>query len=145
MAVTSDHEFSKPGTIAPAGRVLSARLRGGVALLPHGLQDGGMASKQTITVVVTDDVDGSVLETAEAVSITFGVDGTAYEIDLSPGNAASLRNDFGMWMDHARKVSTRPAASARMVPRSTASPDQSQSAAIREWAATVVAAFNAAH
>ena len=46
---------------------------------------------QRVTVDLTDDIDG----TEAAETITFRVDGTAYEIDLSKKNAAKIRRDFG--------------------------------------------------
>ena len=43
---------------------------------------------QKVQVLLVDDIDGS--EATETVS--FGLDGVAYEIDLSSGNAGQLRN-----------------------------------------------------
>lgn len=47
-----------------------------------------------------DDLDGS--EATEAVS--FGLDGKAYEIDLSGDNAVKLRNALGLYVEAARTV-----------------------------------------
>jgi hypothetical protein len=56
-----------------------------------------------VSVVVTDDVDGS--EGAETV--TFGVDGTTYEIDLGGRNRAKLAAAMAPYIGAARKVSLR--------------------------------------
>lgn len=58
---------------------------------------------QRVHIVLEDDVDGS--EAAETVS--FGLDGVNYEIDLSADNAAKLRNDLAAWTGHARRIGGR--------------------------------------
>jgi hypothetical protein len=104
---------------------------------------------QKIQVLLIDDIDGS--EASETVS--FGLDGVAYEIDLSSGNAGKLRTDLAPYVEHARK-SGGPQAGGR---RDRA--DRDQSARIREWAkahghkvnergrvpADIAAAYEAAH
>ena len=55
---------------------------------------------QKITVEMTDDLDGSQADT----TVRFAVDGTAYEIDLSKKNAAKMRQDFGHYIEHARRT-----------------------------------------
>ena len=60
-----------------------------------------MASKVIVSLV--DDVDQS--EAAETV--TFGVDGTEYEIDLSVQNAKKLRGALDGYISKARKVGGR--------------------------------------
>lgn len=75
-----------------------------------------------VNTVVTDDLDGS--SAAEAVS--FGFDGSTYEIDLAPANRERMRKALEPFIDAGRRVGRgRPArtASARR-----------QSAAIRAWA-----------
>jgi hypothetical protein len=67
-----------------------------------------MASK-TITELV-DDIDGG--QAAETVS--FGLDGVGYEIDLSDKNAAKLRKVLDQYVTAARRVGgrrKRPASS----------------------------------
>lgn len=87
-----------------------------------------MAQRTTTTLV--DDLDDE-LEADE--TLDFSVDGVSYAIDLSAENAQRLRNDFAMWIAHARRESGRkrtrgPATKGR------ASVDREQSAAIRDWA-----------
>jgi hypothetical protein len=106
---------------------------------------------QKVQVLLVDDIDGS--EATETVS--FGLDGVAYEIDLSSGNAGQLRNELAQYVDHARKSGT--AQLRRRRPRNGAG--REHSARIREWAraqgekvnergripADIVAKYEAAH
>jgi hypothetical protein len=84
---------------------------------------------QKVQVILVDDVDGG--EATETVS--FALDGTAYEIDLSADNAAALRDSLATWVGSARKAgrssSNRPASRGR-----TAAADREQTQAIRAWA-----------
>ncbi|MDN5803406.1 MAG: Lsr2 family protein, partial [Microlunatus sp.] len=52
-------------------------------------------------IILEDDYDGG--EADETVS--FGLDGAEYEIDLSTANATELRNGLAPWLAHARKRS----------------------------------------
>lgn len=106
---------------------------------------------QKVQVLLIDDLDGS--EATETV--TFGLDGVSYEIDLSQGNAGELRKELSHYVEHARKSVNGPARRRR--PRSGAG--REQSARIREWAksrgfkvnergripANIVAEYEAAH
>ena len=85
-----------------------------------------MAQKVTITLV--DDLDGS--EGAETVS--FGLDGTNYEIDLSEKNASALREALAGYVGHARKAGR---ASAKSSGRAKSSAGTGPSAReLRDWA-----------
>lgn len=64
---------------------------------------------QKVNIVLVDDVDGS--EATETVS--FALDGTAYEIDLSDKNAGGLRDALAPYLGHARKVSSGNRRSGR--------------------------------
>ena len=67
-----------------------------------------MASK--VEVVLLDDVDGS----TAAQTVVFGLDGVAYEIDLSDTHAGELRDSLRSWIGHARRVGrTGPARTGR--------------------------------
>ncbi len=87
-----------------------------------------MAKKVTVTLV--DDFDGSA--TADE-TVEFGLDGVAYEIDLSTKNANKLRNDLTKWVEAGRRVGGRrrgrPASGRRR-----GAIDRDLSAAIGEWA-----------
>ncbi|WP_372728243.1 Lsr2 family protein [Nocardioides sp.] len=82
---------------------------------------------QKVHIVLVDDLDGS--EATETVS--FGLDGTSYEIDLNDKNAAKLRDALSGYVGHARKV-----ASARSKARrsSSASAGGASAKEIRDWA-----------
>ena len=78
---------------------------------------------QMVTVTMTDDIDGT--EAAETVS--FRIDGTSYEIDLSKKNVTALRRVFNPYIEHARKA-PRGARAARSTRNRQRSPD------VRAWA-----------
>ena len=54
-------------------------------------------------VELVDDMDGG---TADE-TVSFALDGVAYEIDLTAENAAELREAFGVWAGKARRVGGR--------------------------------------
>lgn len=85
---------------------------------------------QKVNVVLVDDVDGS-----EAVeTVTFGLDGATYEIDLSSENAAKLRAELAGWIGAGRRHGgRRVAAPARGAKSRSRSGD---AAAIRVWASS---------
>ncbi|MEV0043200.1 Lsr2 family protein [Nocardia rhamnosiphila] len=82
-----------------------------------------MARKVVVRVI--DDLDGV---SAAAETVSFGIDGVIYEIDLSEANARELRAGLGKWIPHARKVGGR---SRLKVPAVRQRKDAS---AVREWA-----------
>ena len=67
---------------------------------------------QKVHIVLEDDLDGS----DATQTVTFGLDGTSYEIDLNDKNAAALRDAMATYVGHARKV-----AGSRRGRRSSAS------------------------
>jgi hypothetical protein len=88
---------------------------------------------QKVNIVLVDDLDGS--EATETVS--FGLDGASYEIDLNDANAAQLRDALAGFVGHARKVGAAPRRGGR---KSTSSASAASSAdgpsakEIRDWA-----------
>src|SRR6185436_3867499 len=117
---------------------------------------------QHVNVKLVDDLDGS----DAAGTVSFGLDGRVYEIDLSDGNAAVLRDWLASFIAAARTRGGSAAAGSRRAPKMTAisSPrpqpvDPEQTAAIRAWARqnghrvsdrgriakAVLEAFHAAH
>ncbi|MCZ2817600.1 histone-like nucleoid-structuring protein Lsr2 [Modestobacter sp. VKM Ac-2984] len=113
-----------------------------------------------VQVILSDDLDDSI---SADETVTFSLDGTTYEIDLSDKNAAEMRDVFGKYVTAARKVSSRGTrASGAGRSRATGGGgrmDREQAGAIRDWArsnghqvsdrgripASVVEAFEAAH
>ena len=117
---------------------------------------------QQVNVKFVDDLDGSDAEG----TVSFAIDGRAYEIDLSEDNAARLGESLASFVAAGRKSGGASAAAGRRAPKMTASSgrrpqplDREQTAAIRAWARqnghqvsdrgriskTVVDAFQAAH
>jgi hypothetical protein len=81
---------------------------------------------QKVNIVLIDDIDGS--DAVETVS--FGLDGTTYEIDLNKKNAAALRDALAAYVGNARKVS-----GTRRGRRSSAAAALGPSAReVRDWA-----------
>jgi hypothetical protein len=58
---------------------------------------------QKVHIVLVDDIDGSDAEE----TVTFGLDGATYEIDLNSANGAKLREALASYVGHARKVGGR--------------------------------------
>lgn len=109
----------------------------------------------TTTTGLTDDRDGGADGDADGAAqetVSFGLDGVAYEIELGAADAARLRDDLAHWVGHARRTSRRGAG-----PRRAA--DRERTAAVRAWAretgmtvaergripAAVVRAYDEAH
>jgi Lsr2 len=86
---------------------------------------------QNVTVVLIDDIDQS----KAAETVRFGVDGTAYEIDLSARHASELRSMIDRYIKVARRTQSAPAR-ARQQPlsRPRTQMDREQSRRIRSWA-----------
>jgi hypothetical protein len=82
---------------------------------------------QKVEVLLVDDIDGG--EADETVS--FSLDGTAYEIDLSKKNAAKLRGGLEPFVAGARKA-RKPTGRGGRGSRTAGS--RERSAEIREWA-----------
>lgn len=92
-------------------------------------RQGEMAKQTTVTYV--DDVDGSPAEG----TVTFGLDGKQYEIDLSVANSEKLRGILAPFVAAARRATggARVRTASAAATRSTR-PDREQTQAIREWA-----------
>ena len=88
---------------------------------------------QKVTVQLVDDLDGS--QSDDIGTVTFGLDGVTYEIDLTEANARNLREELEEFVAHARRTGGRvkrgigaPAGNGS----GTANREQAQ--AVREWA-----------
>ncbi len=82
---------------------------------------------QKVNIVLVDDLDGS--EATETVS--FGLDGTTYEIDLNDANAAALREALAGYIGHGRKVGAAPRRGRRPA---AAAAGGTSAKEIRDWA-----------
>lgn len=87
-------------------------------------------AQRTVTTLV-DDIDGS--EATETV--TFGLDGTSYEIDLNEAHAEDLREVLAPYVAAARRVSgpSSRGRSATSAPRQRNGSDIDPKA-VRAWA-----------
>lgn len=100
--------------------------------------------------VFEDDLDGSSAD----VTLSFALDGTSYEIDLSDANAQRMREVFQPYVEAAK-----PVAKAKVQKRSAGRPSGDSPAVVRAWAkangyevnergripSNVIAAYQAAH
>jgi hypothetical protein len=84
-----------------------------------------VAQKTVVTLV--DDLDGG--EADETIS--FALDGTSYDIDLSSSNASQLRDALAPYVGSARRSGGRSASGGG---RGRARRSSGNSAAIRAWA-----------
>lgn len=94
-----------------------------------------MAVAREVIERLIDDLDG----TEAAETVTFGLDGTSYEIDLSAKNAAAFRKALNRYVKAARRGSS-PGRLGRAPRRSTTPSRRPKSrrdydiAQLREWA-----------
>ncbi|TIC89227.1 Lsr2 family protein [Nocardioides sp. GY 10113] len=79
---------------------------------------------QKVNIILVDDIDGS--EASQTVS--FGIDGANYEIDLNDDNAAALREAVATYVGHARKVGR---ATGKRTAKASDGPSAKE---IRDWA-----------
>jgi len=111
-----------------------------------------------VQVILSDDLDENV---PADETVSFALDGTNYEIDLSDSNAREMRDALSRYVQAARKVG-RASGRASGGGRSRATGgrmDREQAGAIRDWArknghqvsdrgripASVVEAYESAH
>jgi hypothetical protein len=81
---------------------------------------------QKVNIVLVDDLDG----TEATETVTFGLDGSSYEIDLNDANAAALREALSGYVGHARKSS----GGSRRRKSAGSSSSSSNTKDVREWA-----------
>jgi nucleoid-associated protein Lsr2 len=113
---------------------------------------------QKVVVELVDDLDGTASD--DISTVTFGLDGVRYEIDLTEDNAERLRDALADYVGAARRTGGR-IKRATSVSSSVARPstNREQTKAVRDWArqngfdladrgripTNVVAAFDQAH
>jgi hypothetical protein len=116
---------------------------------------------QKVQIMLVCDLHEGEVEGSE--QITFGLDGSSYEIDVCESHAAELRDAFAPFVGAARRAGRTPAMPAQRrggrSARAGGAGDKQRVAEIREWArknghqvsergriaATVLAAYEAAH
>lgn len=88
---------------------------------------------QKVMVQLVDDLDGT--QSGDISTVTFGLDGATYEIDLTEGNATNLRKGLEEFVGHARRTGGRlKQGAATKSSGGSASASHEQAQAIREWA-----------
>jgi hypothetical protein len=87
---------------------------------------------QRVQVILVCDMHGD--DTPGTETITFAVDGSAYELDACDQHAAELREGFARYVGVARRASGRSSAAPGGRRRSRRSRGTGEAAAIREWA-----------
>ena len=80
---------------------------------------------QRVQIILEDDLDGG--DASETV--TFGLDGVTYEIDLNDKNASALREALAGYVGAGRRVSGRKSSGS-----SSSRSNSGELAKIREWA-----------
>jgi hypothetical protein len=90
---------------------------------------------QKVVVQLVDDLDGTQIEPGTGSTVSFAIDGTSYEIDLTDENAAGLRDALAPYLKAGRRVAAGARRSGGSAARSaSSSPAASEAAAMREWA-----------
>jgi hypothetical protein len=82
-----------------------------------------------VTRTVTELLDDMTGQAADE-TVSFGLDGVEYEIDMTKKNAAALRKALGPWQDHARRLGGRRGPVMQHVPSGV------DNRAVRAWAAS---------
>jgi hypothetical protein len=59
---------------------------------------------QRVEVQLTDDLTGVAIRAGRGETVTFSLDGTTYEIDLTAKNARMLRNTLRPYIDAGRRI-----------------------------------------
>jgi hypothetical protein len=85
---------------------------------------------QKIHVELVDDIDGS----PAAETVSFGLDGSQYQIDLNQGNATALREALAPYIGHGRRADGGAARRRGLGSSSAAGKAGPSAAEIREWA-----------
>src|SRR3954451_16278554 len=94
----------------------------------------GAAVAQKTIVRLVDDLDDTIIQNGDGQTVRFGLNGTAYEIDLTNEHADELREALGRYVEAARKTGSDRLARARSSGRSRSSRSDISPAAVRQWA-----------
>ncbi|MCR1783570.1 Lsr2 family protein [Nocardioides carbamazepini] len=84
---------------------------------------------QKVNIVLVDDIDGSDANQ----TVTFGLDGSNYEIDLNDEHASALREALAPYVGHGRKVG-RGGGGAKRGRAAAAASGGVPAKEVREWA-----------
>lgn len=126
----------------------AVREMGGGPPSGHGLSAARVcASADTVSAMarriihqLVDDIDGAVLDDGAGETVSFTLDGRAYEIDLSEKNAQALHGALQPWIDAARRVTAGGTQAGRGPGRRGSQANQGSAgakrdlSAVRSWA-----------
>lgn len=115
--------MGRVGRFAPAGTMALVWIEKCISLTVRESVET-MAQKVNITLV--DDLDGNDADE----TVTFGLDGVEYEIDLSAGHAQQLREALGVYVGHARRSGGRKRSRSS---RTSSNGEGTSAAELREW------------
>lgn len=89
-------------------------------------------ARQTVIKLIDDLTGKEVKKEEDFHTVTFGIDGVTYEIDLNTRNAEKLRSALAEFVAHARKV---PAKGTKVKVRRTppSNTDRELARAARQW------------
>src|SRR5215469_6285447 len=87
---------------------------------------------QKVLVQLVDDLDGT--SSNDISTVTFGLDGVTYEIDLNEDNANNLREHLAEYIASARRTGGRVKRGGSPVVAGGSGRNREQTQAIREWA-----------
>lgn len=80
-------------------------------------------------VILIDDLSGETIPDGEGETVSFGLDGASYSIDLTAENAAALRDALAPYLKVGNRSGRAPATSSRRTQGSSSSTRE-----IRDWA-----------
>jgi hypothetical protein len=86
---------------------------------------------QKVLVQLVDDLDGT--SSSDISTVTFGLDGVTYEIDLNENNASNLRDHLAEFIASARRTGGRVKRGGTVTAGGSGR-NREQTQAIREWA-----------
>lgn len=109
----------------------------------HFLCQGGRARRnrqekhvaQRTTITLIDDLSGDEITAGAGRTVTFAIDGNAYEIDLTNEHAEALQAAFAEFIAAGRKIGMRSTNRRSGTPASSGRTDPDELTKIREWAA----------
>lgn len=91
---------------------------------------------QRTEIRLTDDLTGNDIPPGRGETVTFGLDGHDFEIDLTTKNAMGLRKTLEAYVDAGRKISPNGHRGGRRKPspKTTRTTVDSDPRTIKEWA-----------
>jgi hypothetical protein len=96
------------------------------------LEEATMARRAVVHLV--DDLDETIIEDGDGQIVSFGLDGTTYEIDLTNEHADALRRALARYVEAARQTGSDRPARAGGTGRSRSNKSDVSPTAVREWA-----------